>query len=52
MDNMADWHDCDHDWEEIDSQFSNERFTEVRCKRCECPGQMDNRTGTVTWPAT
>lgn len=49
---MTECDQCDHDWEEIDSQFSSERFTEVRCKRCECPGQMDNITGAVTWPAT
>lgn len=30
IDRSPEWDDCDHDWEEIDSQFSNETFTDVR----------------------
>jgi hypothetical protein len=47
------WDDCEHEWEPvIDSQFSNETHTDVRCKKCGCPGERDEKTGEVYWPAT
>ncbi len=47
------WSDCQHTWEEeVDSQFSTERYTDVVCVDCGCPGQMDNETKNVFYPAT
>lgn len=47
------WDLCDgHVWEEIESQFSNEYKTDMRCKICGCPGDQDRDTGDVFWPAT
>lgn len=43
---------CAHDWREVESQFSNEYFTDVRCALCAVPGQRDEKTGEVFWPAT
>lgn len=43
---------CKHDWEEIDSQFSNKSFTDVRCKKCREVGERSEQTGGVFWPAT
>lgn len=43
---------CEHDWEEIDSQFSSESFTDVRCKKCKEVGERNEQTGGVFWPAT
>ena len=45
--------ECDHEWDaEITSQFSNEHFTAVRCKKCGVSGEQDNKTGETTWPCT
>lgn len=49
---MAEWAWCDHDWEEYESQFTNEYHTQVRCRVCQCPGERDESDGEVTWPAT
>lgn len=49
---MLDWNFCEHEWEEIDSQFSNEKITAVRCVKCDCPGELDNKTEEVFWPAS
>jgi hypothetical protein len=46
------WEDCEHKWEEVESQLSNEFVTEVRCKKCDCPGEMNLVSGEVYWPAT
>jgi hypothetical protein len=47
------WDDClKHDWEEIDSMFSNEYTADVRCKTCGCPGEQDRETLTTYWPVT
>lgn len=45
--------DCAHEWKrKTDSQFSNERFTEVQCVKCGCVGEENEETGSVYWPAT
>lgn len=45
--------ECEHEWEEkYDSQFTNERFTDVRCSKCGVSGERDEETGGVFWPAT
>ena len=47
------WSNCEHEWQEkIDSQFSSELFTDVVCKKCGCPGQRNESTQEVYWPAT
>ena len=46
------WDECEHEWEEIESQFSNEKYIYVKCKKCGCPGEKDLATGDVFWPAT
>jgi hypothetical protein len=51
--NGNNWDDCEHIWNaKIDSQFSSEHFTAVKCVKCQCPGEMNNKTGEVYWPAT
>lgn len=49
---MSEWTKCDHEWEEVDSEYGNENYSEVICKKCKCPGEKDLRTGDVFWPAT
>ena len=45
--------ECDHEWEErVDSMFSNEYNADVRCKKCDMPGEQDRKTGKVFFPAT
>jgi hypothetical protein len=46
------WEECDHVWSETDSQYTNEYSTDVICEKCKCPGEKDNVTGEVFWPAT
>jgi hypothetical protein len=47
------WTDCaGHVWVELESMFCNEFFTDVRCEKCRCPGQLNCRDGSVFWPAT
>jgi hypothetical protein len=47
------WSECSHDWQTpVDSMFSNEKFGEVFCKECGCPGEMTWETKQVYWPAT
>lgn len=43
---------CAHDWHEVESMFSNEHQTEVRCSKCGVTGERDERDGSVFWPAT
>lgn len=52
IDSPFSWDDCTHEWKEIDSQFSNDLFTDVVCVKCQCPGQMDNQTRDVFYPVT
>ena len=50
---VSDWNTCEHEWKAlIDSQFHNENSTDVVCVKCRCPGEMDNKTKEVFWPAT
>lgn len=50
---MDDWDDCEHEWKvKVDSQFSNERYEDVYCTKCQCPGERFLETGEVYWPAT
>ena len=45
--------ECEHAWVDvIDSQFSNELFTEVHCHRCAVVGERSTSTGDVYYPAT
>ncbi len=44
---------CSHDWKEpVDSQFSNETHTEVKCTKCGMVGEKTIATGEVFFPAT
>jgi hypothetical protein len=43
---------CDHDWREVESMFTNEYRTEVRCAKCHVTGERDESDGSVFWPAT
>lgn len=40
--------ECQHDWTEVESIFSNEYVTEGRCSICHEMGEMDNITGEIT----
>ena len=42
------WDDCMHEWVE---PFDAAKHTTVYCKKCECPGEVQNN-GEVYWPAT
>ena len=44
--------ECKHEWEEMDSQFNNEKTTDVVCKKCGVCGEKNNEDGCVFWPAT
>lgn len=43
---------CEHDWEEVDSQFSNERSYDVECILCGIPGEWDLKNNIVYYPCT
>ncbi len=44
---------CSHDWREpIDTQFCNEKYTEVKCTKCGMVGEKTIATGEVFFPAT
>jgi len=44
---------CAHDWHEpVDSQFCNEKYTEVKCTKCGMVGEKTIATGEVDFPAT
>jgi hypothetical protein len=49
---VDDLDECEHQWKEIDSQFSNENETDVRCVKCQTQGSKNNKTGNVVFPAT
>jgi hypothetical protein len=47
------WEDCpSHVWDEVESEYSNEYRTQVKCQLCQCPGERDESDGSVFWPAT
>jgi hypothetical protein len=48
----AHWHDCEHEWKEIDAPDLSENYGSVVCVKCECPGEMTWATREVFWPAT
>jgi len=48
----SDWKNCIHEWAEYESEYSNEYHTQVRCVICHCPGERDEETQEVYWPAT
>jgi hypothetical protein len=53
MKGSGDVDNCHHIWRDVtDSQFSNEHSSDVVCTLCGCPGERDNETGEVFWPAT
>ena len=42
-----------HDWREpVDTQFCNEKYTEVKCTKCGMVGEKTIATGEVFFPAT
>lgn len=44
---------CTHDWREpVDTQFSSEMHTEVKCTKCGIVGEKTTETGEVFFPAT
>lgn len=43
---------CTHEWKGVESQFTNDLFTDVVCVKCQCPGELNNRTKEVYFPAT
>ena len=44
---------CSHDWREpVDTQFCNEKYTEVKCTKCGMVGEKTIATGEVFFPAT
>lgn len=47
------WEDCQkHEWKTRgDFDLGNDR-TEVECVNCGMPGERDDKTGEVYWPAT
>jgi len=47
-----DTYEHDHNWQERDSQFTNEVETDVKCSICGMAGSRDNKTGDVWFPAT
>ena len=50
---VNDWNICSqHEWEVLDSMGNSQSFTDVRCVRCGVPGQLDNATNEVYYPAT
>ena len=46
------WSDCQHDWKESEAQDLSEKFGNVVCVKCGCPGEMTWETDEVFWPAT
>lgn len=47
------WGTCSHEWAQVaDSQLLDESREDVRCIRCQCPGERTIATGKVFWPAT
>lgn len=49
---MSRWDTCEHEWEEVDDDLCPPQCTSVECKKCEVPGQRNDNTGEVFWPAT
>lgn len=47
------WDECEeHEWvEDGDYDLGGDR-TEVICTHCGAPGERDDKTGEVYWPAT
>lgn len=52
VDSPFSWNDCQHEWKEVESQFTNDLFTDVVCVKCKCPGELNNQTKEVFFPAT
>lgn len=50
---MSAWDECDHEWRNStrDYDLAGNR-SEVVCTKCGCPGERDDDTGEVFWPAT
>lgn len=51
---MSRWYGCQHVWHlnPGTSHLSDERREEVRCMKCDCPGERWVATGEVDWPTT
>lgn len=47
------WHECEHTWtRKLGDYDCPPGFTEVVCIHCNCPGERDDISGKVFWPAT
>ena len=44
--------ECNHEWEEKESQFSNEFVDDVQCKKCHISGERDKKTAKVFYPVS
>lgn len=51
---MDPWYDCgNHEWKEWEFDYDlGEGRSQVYCVRCKCPGERNDKTGEVFWPAT
>lgn len=46
------WDKCEHEWRARGDFDLGGNRTEVECVKCQCPGEHDDKTGDVFWPAT
>lgn len=51
------WQECEHEWEaygdfELGDVAGMGPREEVRCIKCDCPGERYIESGHVDWPAT
>jgi hypothetical protein len=38
---------CEHEWVEVESIHSNEKFVDVKCTKCQCPGIRNEETSEI-----
>lgn len=48
------WASCSHVWEEADGLGMADKFCDVECRKCGCPGEYSWSwgPGEVVWPTT
>ena len=46
------WDNCIHQWRVVDSMYNSDKFEDVICTICGCPGERTIETDTVYWPTT
>jgi hypothetical protein len=51
---MVKWDACEHEWKIAPGDWDSgiKDTEEVICIKCQCPGERDNKTNEVCWPAT